>query len=246
MALAHVQTVKGVTSAGTVATTAGITTTSGNLLVCVAGAFQAGVSPVSVITDSNSNTWTNVANSSPQTPNASSRIYMYYAKNITGGASHTFTQTITGGVNFMTIFVMEISGAHLTSPLDAVAQAGNTGNSAAANSGTTPTRANANAILIGAFGSADGVNAGTITAGTGFTIPTNGSETNFNNYVSAIEYQIVTSVGTDAAAFTISSQLWGCIIGVFNDAGAVDPSIHSGRGQGRRLRTQALKRSYYW
>lgn len=237
MALAHVQTVKGTGAATSSVTTSGVTTSSGNLLLAVAGAWQSGVQNTHTITDSNSNTWVEVTGS-PLLPTSNTKHHLFYAKNCTGGASHTFTTTI-GGTALITLFVMEVSGADTTSPFDK--GAGAVGNSTAPSSGATATRTQANEIIIGALGTGDNINLGTITAGSGFTIPANGSHNLFANYVSAIEYQIVSAAGTDAATYTISSDFWGCIVGTFKEAavaGAANKSNFATR--------QAVKRASYY
>lgn len=231
-ALAHVQTQKGTTTAGTVANTTAMTTTSGNLVVVTAGAFSTVSSPTSTITDaatgcsSPCNTWAEVAScavgGAVVDPSGVTRYRQFYAKNITGGANHIFTQTIGSASNFMTIFATEISGADTTAPFDTCATAQAT--STTPNTGATNTRAQADSIMVVSLGTGDTINAGSITAGSGFTIPTNGTETNFNNYYSAVEYQIFTSTGTTAGDFTITSQSWGVTGAVYKAASTATPS----------------------
>jgi hypothetical protein len=86
---------------------------------------------------------------------------IYYAKNILGGTNSvivTFSKTAT----YPDVRVLEYSGADATSPLDVVASA--SGNSAAANSGSTTTTV-ANELIFGA----DTVATGTLAAGANFT-----------------------------------------------------------------------------
>lgn len=222
MALAHVQTVKanGAGSAVLSVTTSGITTTTGNLFVIGAGSWKSGspqtLTPSDLIGGSASgNTWLEVTGS-PQNPSGNTRAHLFYCKNGNGGASHTFKVT-AGATALMAMFLMEISGADTTAPYDTGAAATSLG-STAPNSGATGTRAQADEIIIGYCGTGDNVNGGTFSAGSGFTIPTNGTETNFNNYVSGIEYQIMTAVGTEAANFTISNDSWACIAAAFKAA----------------------------
>lgn len=220
MALAHVQTVKanGAGSAVLSVTTAGITTTAGNLLIIGCGDWKSGAPQTLTPSDSKSNTWTQVPTHSPKDPSGNTRCHLYYAKNCLGGASHTFTVT-AGATALMAMFAMEISGADLSAPFDTGAAATSLG-STTPSSGVTGTRAQGDEIIIGYCGTGDNVNGGTMNAGSGFTLPTNGSETNFNNYVSGIEYKIVTAAGTDAATFTISSDSWACIAATFKMAAA--------------------------
>jgi len=221
MALAHVQTVKGNSAgASNTASTSGITTTSGNLGIVVAGSWQTTTHNNHTITgtiggSADGNTWTEVPTISPQDPSVNTRSQMFYCKNMNGGASHVFTTTI-GGSAFITFFFMEISGADQTAPYHT--GAASTGSSTAAYSGNYVTSV-ADCILIGGLGTADNTNGGTITAGVLFTIPTNGSQNLFANYVSAIEYKIVNGTGTYAADFTIPSDGWSSIGAAFK-AGA--------------------------
>lgn len=108
-----------------------------------------------------------------------------------------------------------------TSVLDK--SAGNIGSSTTPSSGTTATRTQADEILVANCFTGDNTNGTAPTAGTGFTIPTNGSNGSFNNEVSAIEYQIVSATGTDAGTFTIANDSWGCIIGTYKVAASASP-----------------------
>jgi hypothetical protein len=234
MAIAHVQTIVVNGSGGTSKTSPTITTTSGNLLIAASGSWQSGVQNNISITDSKSNTWTQVANS-PQNPSANTRNQMFYAKNCIGDAAHTFTATTSSAI-FFTFFRMEVSGCDTIAPYDT--GAGTTGNSTSPSSGATGTRSSNDQIIIGSVGTGDNVNGGTMTAGSGFTIPSGGSQTSFSNYVSAIEYQIVSAAGTDAATFTISSDVWGCIAATFKIAGAAPATSQIGR-----IFNQSVKRA---
>lgn len=212
MAIAHSQTVKVVGDVNaTAVTTAAITTTTGNLTVVVCIWFGAGVTFTSMA-DSKGNTWTQIG--SQQTTSGNAKMRMYYAKNITGGASHTFTLTVSANNSYPLLFVSEFSGIDTTSPFDV--QAATTGSSTTPSSGVTATRAQADELLVGGLvDESSGVV--TITAGTNFTIPTNGKEENgAANSTGAIEYQIVSSTGTDAGTFTISvSEPWGAQVATF-------------------------------
>jgi hypothetical protein len=199
----------------------GIGTTNGNLLVATAGGYSSGTPQNYVVTDNKSNTWTENA-SSPTNPSGNVRNHQRYAFNITGGAGHNFTQTAVAAA-YQTLIITEFAGVDTTSPFDKSAAA--TGSSSSPSSGATANRTQAAEVLIGSLGTGDNVNGGTLTAGASFTIPSGGSNTNYNNFVSAVEYQIVSGVGTDAATFTISSDAWGAIIGTFKASGAPTPPV---------------------
>ena len=94
-------------------TTAGVTTTSGSLLVALVFAFgnTIGATPVS---DSKSNTWVAAIPSQGTTKGWGA---MYYVANALGGASHTFTFTPSSS-DFLVIGVYEIPGAATASVLN--------------------------------------------------------------------------------------------------------------------------------
>jgi hypothetical protein len=158
---------------------------------------------------------------------------MYYAKNITADASHTFTVTNTGG-NDTSFWVMEISGADITAPHDQSSGQG-LGSTTAISSGTTATRTNANDILVSAFCTQQ-TNIVSVTAGAGYTLPS--PDPSIFNAATAnpgsIEYQIVSSVGTDDGTFTVGAApgASGCIVAAFKAAGTVgDLSAFPGEPQ---------------
>lgn len=129
-------------------TTAGITTTTGNLLVAVMSAFGnfIGATP---ITDSNGNTWTQAVASTGTTEGWGS---IFFCANATGGAAHTFTFTVTSAT-FIALAVFEITGA-AASPLSNVNSASSTG-STDHDSGNVTTSSTLDEILIGGGTSSD-------------------------------------------------------------------------------------------
>jgi hypothetical protein len=104
------------TNAGTtVAVAFDSAVTSGNLIAVMLGYFSTTVT-VESIADTHGNTYTFI----DENINGDGRghtIRTYYAKNITGG-SNTITVTFSGTVSVKEIIAQEISGAHLTYPLD--------------------------------------------------------------------------------------------------------------------------------
>lgn len=113
MSLAVVQAVGNHTDTAASVSTAGITTTPGNLLV-VACAWTHN-SDIT-ITDSKGNTWIpRTRKQHSELPSLSGQVF--YAQNIAGGAGHTFTAT-PGGAAFITIGVVEVSGAATSGAYD--------------------------------------------------------------------------------------------------------------------------------
>lgn len=95
-------------------TTSAIDTTGANLIILYL-CEKDSASPDATVSDSNSNTWTALTSQSdPATANLLGR--MFYAKNATVGAGHTFTITSSSGSP--SICVAAFSGADTTAPLD--------------------------------------------------------------------------------------------------------------------------------
>ena len=133
MAIARVQT-QSHTTTGVATCAVTITATSGNLLL-VMGVSDGHPTAIS----DGVNTYTLLTS-----PTANGRVW--YAKNITGG---TLTITVTLGSSFPgAVQVLELSGAHLTSPIDqqkATASSAGT----AINSGATAAAASASDYVVG-------------------------------------------------------------------------------------------------
>lgn len=216
MAIAHVQTGLG-GSTGVTSATVTLTTTTGNLLV--AGSAINLTGRFTSVTDNKSNTF-NQNSSSPLTFSAVREVRQHYAENITGGASHITTLTLSAGTD-VTFYVSEFSGVATSSSFDkAAAQAQVAVTSLT--TGATATRTQAAELLVAVCSGTESVNWVSLTAGSGFTIPTNGKVTsNGVQPPSGVEYQIVAATGTDAGTFTTgASDSTGTIIGTFKGAGA--------------------------
>ena len=184
MALALVQDVSARTASGTTVTTAGITTTTGNLVVVDQGW---GAQNWTSITDSGTHSWTNsVAQIVNEANNRKGR--QDYNASVTGAEGHTFTLTIASNA-VCCIGATEISG-HDATPLDKVASsAENTADPHL--SDATAETAQAAEFLIGAT-----MGSGTPSANSPWTLLE--AQTNFGT-----EYQIVSATGTYSASFNI-------------------------------------------
>lgn len=113
--MAYVQAAKGSSASANPLTTSAINTTSGNFLALVVSA-DSGPKTVSSITDTYSNTWT-AATGNPKAANGQFNVYVFYAANITGGASHVVTANFNGAA-LSAMVVVELSGRDTTSPID--------------------------------------------------------------------------------------------------------------------------------
>ncbi len=111
--MAFVQGDKGSTAGATTVTNAGITTTTGNFLVA-AISINSGPKTLTTLTDTYGNTWV-PATGNPQSVTGSN-VYIYWAINITGGASHVLTATFSASAAGA-ISVAEFSGRSTTSTI---------------------------------------------------------------------------------------------------------------------------------
>src|SRR5229473_7929751 len=181
--------------------------TAGNLIaVCVRGGLSS--SQVFTIVDSNGNTYKQ-ASQIGFTASAVT-LAIYYAENIKSGANTvTVSDTVSGPIRFS---ILEYSGVATSNSLDAASAT--VGNSSSPNSGNLTTTSNGE-LLLGAIAT---TNAGSFTAGTGYTIeefvpaPPNAK-------LIALD-QIQTSAGlTSAAASLAGSDVWGAALAAFKAAG---------------------------
>ena len=200
-------------SATTVVTTA-VTTTSGNLLIAVVTCFtnKIGATPVS---DSKGNTWATAIGSTGTT---NGFVGIYYAMNIAGGAGHTVTFTPTGS-DFISITVLEITGAALTSAFSTSSGSvtnSTTHTSPSITSGTT------DEILVGA-GSASTAAEGTpVLNQAGWYSVSQISGTAFEGM--SIGFRFVPPATTDTYSYTLSAaQNVGIAI-----AGFKGVAVHAG------------------
>src|SRR3990172_3461424 len=139
MALAHVQSIaKARGSGGTSATTAGVTTVSGNGVLLGTAVFGTTFSSVA---DSKSNSW--ALDAGPVSYNAAGtgNARIHSNLNLSGGAAHTFTVNLSSA-DYAVLGAVEFSGQLTSAGLDKTAS--NTDNTdATVESGTTATTAEA-------------------------------------------------------------------------------------------------------
>lgn len=195
-----------------------ITTTAGSLLVACANIYTSAGAGNVIFSDSKSNTFSNGVGNDAR-PSPYTRIAQLFTSDIAGGANHTFRLQSSLFGSYMTFYVMEFSGMSGPAQVDKASIA--TGSGASPSSGATAQRLVADEILVACGGTDDNINNSTWAAGSGFTIPNNGSESNNQRFVSAMEYQIMSAVGTQAGTFTVAPpQLWGAVAVGYKQAGA--------------------------
>ncbi len=205
-------------SAGSV-TTAGINITAGNLIVVETDTFDSdGLNDDTSVTDSASNTYTKVGTSAET---GTRHVSLWYAKNVTGGASVTFTYTVTQGNDFPRIAVIQIAGADTTAPLDQGANGSFTATSVAGTSLTTPsiTTTSAAEILIvagmdsGATGTESFADGGCATNSGAWTLDQSNTGTGAGES-GAIAHAIVSSTGTYCVTQTTSASQNNRAVGI--------------------------------
>lgn len=193
--------------------TTGINTTSGNAMVVGCGS----ATTLTGVTDTYGNMWTPHP-ASPVSYNGVYLAYVWYCLNIVGGAGHVIT--FAGGGAQKGTAVSEFSGRSKTA-IDTRGGAA----TAASNTQTGPT-------LTGVAGLADiwafdtlsyAGSAVTWTAGSGFTIPTNGYVSGSTNIPTCVEYKNAVSAGNYTPSFTNNSTGQGGFLALSLPVPAVAP-----------------------
>lgn len=180
------------------ATTAGIDTTGADFFALVAS-WYSGVSTNVTISDSKSNTWNGLTQSTSSGP---FKCQIFWCKPTSVGAGHTFT--VSAASSFSSISVAAFAGV-TTSPADQ--QNGATVGSGGATISTgSVTPSENNELLIA--GLVWGDNAATISVSGGFTIPTNGTKnwTTSTNEGCSLAYLIQTTAIAANPQWTASSN----------------------------------------
>jgi len=171
------------------------TTTAGDLLLIVGAEYNgSGGTTVPSCTSSGSNTYAILK--------AANDAFICYAANI-GGGTETATVTFTGGTSFCVCMGVEFSGVKATSPLDVSAfQNSITTCTSCTLTAVTTTAANDLVVSVGGNGSTNN----TFTAGSGYTISTNG-QVSGGNQSGFVEYQAVTTATTYTPTVTITTTM---------------------------------------
>lgn len=216
MGIAFVQEKGGGFSAGPVTITFGSATTTGDLIVAGVLAYDPGASndatAASSVTDNYSNTYTRITGLQHPT-NIFYRLDLYYAKNISGGASHQVTAS-NGISPDLAVIALEYSGADPSSPLDQSVI-----NSAVSSNPDPGSITAANGYLV--VGIAGENNPNSSSAGTGFTLR---SDPAASSGAMASEDAISTGSALDAK-FTSANSTWVAAAASFRPVGA---AVNSG------------------
>lgn len=195
-------------------TTAAITTTVGQLaVVAMAGIFNT----TQTVTDSKGNIWTP---GNPVSTDGPSGTYISSMFSIltSAGTGHTFTFTSGNASDLPTMVVEVFSLDSGVIKYDQHNEGGYTTTTSV--TGVSITSTNAIGLIIGILSSFNSTGT-VITAGDGYTIPVDGKVDNFSSTVPlAIEYQLVSSIGTYTPGFTLSPADYGPVLSLNFTAGA--------------------------
>jgi len=148
---------------------------------------------------------------------------------VAAGATAAPQITCSASVDASTIFVMRSSGG-ATSSIQDGAGASQTGTSANPATGTG-SAVNTDDFWVAMIGTDAGAVSNSWTAGSSFTIPTNGAETNGStNVSSAIEYLANPGSLTAAASATMGggSATWGAVLMAYKSVSGTGPPPASG------------------
>lgn len=189
-------------------TTAGIATTSTNLLVAGISFDSGTLNTITGVTDSKGNTWSKAIEL-----DAAALLSLWYSPNITGGSGHTLTIAYNDAVgSAISCVLQEFSGIATASPLDRTISA--QGTSTAPSSGATATTTQADELVIGLVGWAGATS--TASLGAGYT---NLGQVALANASTAVESKVVAATGAQTAAMALAaSRDWAAICATFKAA----------------------------
>lgn len=171
-------------------------TTSGNLIVVAASWDSCGNAE---ITDNKGNTYV-AATVKEQGPGAVICSQIFYAENITGGASHTITISATSGtVEFIKVVAHEVSGAATSGALDENAS----GTSSGASQSVGPVTTDSDGQYIFATASEENISNNNFSASGSFTERETADQS--GSWQTQTQDFVQTSAGSISATWTASS-----------------------------------------
>jgi hypothetical protein len=202
-------------------TTSAINCTGANWLVMATALDNSSGSPM--VSDSSSNTWNTSLGS--QTGGGQT-IKFYYAENATVSASQTFTLSVSGSTNFISIAVACFSGVSTTGSHDQENSGSSLSGTNASTGNITPLVANELIISSNAFNTAISVPTFSSSSGNTFT-QTDGAVTiGGQAYGIEVIYFVQTTATTENVTYVPPGGSQSVIIESFKPVGAVAASIH--------------------
>lgn len=209
-------------------TTAGITTTTGNLIVAVAGTYNSNAFNNPTFTDNKSNTFVRAIESNDS--GGGGRVVQDRKENAAGGTSHTFTGTLSIGTS-IEIVVAEFEGDANT-VLDQTAAGGEASAVTSHSSNATATTTAATELLIGGFSTEDSAGA-SLTGTNSWNFGANGYLATGESDV-GLGYKQVASTGAyDFTATSAGSCRSAMCIATYKTSGGAATERH----QTRHIRT---------
>jgi hypothetical protein len=220
MAVAHVQTIKSIDNdANTSQTTNSITVTGGNLVLCMVAQFRSAAvpnAPTSVQLDGSTAFTHDLTQQETDTGRA---VSLFSLANVAGGA-HTVSITFDFAPNQVATYLMEVSGAATASYQDGVGVGADfTGATTTPETGAFVAGQTTD-YWVSALVSSAAINPSTVTAGSGWAIPTNGSEVDGTaNCVSGVEYIANPGTATQNGQWTQTSARAAVLVFAYKVAG---------------------------
>src|SRR5574341_912330 len=184
-----VSTIKAASASTSSVTSDAVDTTGSSLLVVAVSSYA--VVAVATVTDSKSNTWTQLTTRTDPGANLS-RQTLYYAQNPTVGTGHTFTASTSPTASFPAIGVYAFSGTATTAVFDVENGNGADAVTSIQPGSVTPTQNNEVVVAALCFESSD-----TISIGSGFTLSDQVPWVVNVNFGLAIAYKIQTTAGAE-------------------------------------------------
>lgn len=200
-ATTHVNTVNATNNASSSLTSPTWSSTAGDIVVCSISTFS---ETVTTVVDSSSNGLTNaLGGSTHATTPGGGNVYLYYLLSSPGGA--TYSVTVNGSAAQFISF--ECSEFSPTLGNQFVSDTANSASASATTASVNLTSVTATDLIVASTSKDDNTN--NVSAGSGFTIPTNGSNITGTNQPSATEYQLSSSSGTVTVTMTMNTTSTG-------------------------------------
>jgi len=199
----------GASASSTAATTASLSVTAGDLIVATTGE-QSDSTSTATITDSGSNSWNDSPSGYAPSDGGGETQKISYAI-AASTTSITVTETWSGTLTDVTVTACNFTGTAASSPVDTSVNIAGSGFISSLTSGTYTTT-NANDVLFYSVRMNGGVTSPT--AGSGFTIPANGSNS-IGGIRHVVQYNIVSSIQstqTTSMSWTSTARASGAFI----------------------------------
>jgi len=226
VAITAVAATKGTASSGTSVTLTALAATAGNALLVGGSGYENGVTGQTLTVTRTGDTYTTDTQGDTSAATDLQRIGIASAPNVVAGPTNlVVTVSSAAGV---VAFALEVAGLPASSIRDAASPAIKIGTSTSGSTNTL-TNVTSDAIFVVYCGTEAGGTV-TFTPGGSWTETVGGTTMNEKNAASfpagGFSYQIVSSTGAQAGAWTLGSADWGGLIAVYR--GTVPSSVPVG------------------